>query len=256
MDFECSSTSLYEDRCGAISDLLISAIMAGDVSEVQTLVSGGACIAPSHQWAIYYGCLHGCTMIKALASSIDLNRPISDEEGQTVLHELLRTPAKQFSDTKAETINLLLNLGASAVAPNSLGDTPLHSSVGDEAMLGSFPVLQVLLGNNDDGVPFIPDLGEWIDKKNSDPYRTTPLIIATLYNNLDCVRLLLQSGANPDERGEEIEGQRRPALYFAAERNYLDIFKVLVEFGAEVDSGTAEILSPSMIQITEQVKIA
>ncbi|XP_013403315.1 ankyrin repeat domain-containing protein 29-like [Lingula anatina] len=60
---------------------------------------------------------------------------------------------------------------------------------------------------------------------------TTPLILASANNHLDCVKELLKQGADPGAR--RLTGTC--ALFFAAQGGYLDIVKELLENGAPVD---------------------
>src|SRR5690606_10341572 len=60
----------------------------------------------------------------------------------------------------------------------------------------------------------------------------TPLLLASVAGNADMIRLLLESGADPNERF----GNGETALMMAARTGRADAIGVLVEHGAEVDA--------------------
>ncbi|GKT97328.1 LOW QUALITY PROTEIN: ankyrin repeat-containing protein [Colletotrichum tofieldiae] len=65
-------------------------------------------------------------------------------------------------------------------------------------------------------------------------YGNTPLSIAVLYGYQDYVKLLLESGADPDVRGEH---NRKP-LSWALERGNVSITNMLLDHGARFDQQT------------------
>jgi ankyrin repeat protein len=66
---------------------------------------------------------------------------------------------------------------------------------------------------------------------DSDAYSSTPLIYAAKYGHLDVVRVLLDGGAEVD-RADSI---RSTALHHAAFRGHLEVCRELLERGATVD---------------------
>jgi ankyrin repeat protein len=58
--------------------------------------------------------------------------------------------------------------------------------------------------------------------------------------DLDRVKILLQSGANPNLHNEDDSEKRTPFL-IAAEKGHYDIVKILLEYGADPELGTLEI---------------
>ena len=64
-----------------------------------------------------------------------------------------------------------------------------------------------------------------------DYFRDTPLIYAAFYGHVEVVRLLLESGANP----EKANADQRTALHFAAWNEMLEVCRLLLDWGAKVD---------------------
>ena len=60
-----------------------------------------------------------------------------------------------------------------------------------------------------------------------------PLVAAVRGNHLEMARLLLASGADPDEEGEGYYGNT--VLFLAAQRNYLDMARLLIDHGADAN---------------------
>ena len=68
----------------------------------------------------------------------------------------------------------------------------------------------------------------------------TPLYVATCHGSLECVRLLIEAGAqmNQGKTNEE------PPLFLAALRGHLEVVRFLVESGANKDQGTTDGATP------------
>lgn len=74
----CSSASM-----GHESTLLVTAVLSGDVGQVQTLINVGVGISDHHHWVLYHACLQGLDMVQALlaCSAINFNANLPDEGG-------------------------------------------------------------------------------------------------------------------------------------------------------------------------------
>ena len=237
---------------------LSRAILAGDVHQVYLLARSGMSIPETHQWVIYYACLWGLDMMQALlcCPDIDLNRTAQDENGEVrivqesgetrivqenVFHFVLRTPAARFRDEKSKVVMFLLCHGVSPTAPGLLADTPLHTVAGDpEGCI----LMEILLGSDPtSGTAFISgDRCAHINTKNESEYGYTPLLVAVLYSNIGCAKLLLENGADINIKGSD----RHSALYFAVQRRCMEMVKLLLDYGAEMDTETMKIVPRAM----------
>ncbi|KAH8747610.1 ankyrin repeat-containing domain protein, partial [Diaporthe sp. PMI_573] len=143
--------------------------------------------------------------------------------GDTILRFVLRTPQERFRDSKKDIVKLLLGTGTSPFRCDQLGDTPFHLLAGDTRPAGSSTeggrLLKLLLGD-------CPELQEpcsgSINNKNE--FGDTPLIMAVLYNNIECAQLLLKHGADPYKQGEF----DMTASDYAVEREYTEIAGLLL----------------------------
>lgn len=118
----------------------------------------------------------------------------------------------------ADVVRTLLAKGADVNAGNTLGMNPLLAV----AATGDREVLSLLLaaGANANSV-FHPPYS---------PAAESALMVAANHGHVDCVRLLLERGA--DARFTSGYGN---ALHFAAAKHQLEIARVLIEQGAEVN---------------------
>lgn len=64
----------------------------------------------------------------------------------------------------------------------------------------------------------------------SDEYKATSLHYATIYENIELIKLLLEYGANPN--AQDAQGKRTP-LHMAIMCDNKDIARLLVEYGAD-----------------------
>lgn len=129
------------------------------------------------------------------------------------------------------TVNLLLEHGANASSVNFDGVTPLHIACSN----GSLEVVAALLAK-----------GAKINAKSDTcTCRRTPLQLATISNNYECVRVLLRGipkshrgkivyrgGANTKHRDKD----GKTALYLSIEAGAMESFRALLEGGAKCDS--------------------
>lgn len=89
---------------------------------------------------------------------------------------------------------------------------------------GGFELLRHLLGDPDTTStdPALENLQSkcraHINRQNDHRYGNTPLVVAVLYNYVDCIRLLLEHGADPRIPGEG----GYSALDFATKRQYTE----------------------------------
>ncbi len=122
------------------------------------------------------------------------------------------------TDQNAAAIGRMLTRDPSlAVAPDAMGNTPLHLA----AQVGSVDILRLLL---DVGAPV--DVG---DRDNS-----TALDVAAQCGQMDAVRLLVEAGA--DARHRDNNGMT--ALHFASYEGHDDAALYLLEHGADPAAAT------------------
>lgn len=156
-------------------------------------------------------------------SNIDFDVPLTQGGGDTILHFVLCTPQERFGDSQEDIVKLLLRTGMNPFRCDQLGDTVFHLLAGDTRPAGfsieGGRLLKLLL----QGCPELqePCLGS-INNKND--FGNTPLIIAVLYNNLECAQLLLKHGADPYKLGE----YGMTSLDYAVEREYTEIAELLI----------------------------
>ncbi|KAI7785361.1 hypothetical protein LA080_007195 [Diaporthe eres] len=211
--------------------------MSAPVSPVSTLSPG----SPAASWSS--DCSSASTLVDnerdrdaesaALASAIlvrDTERiqllldlGIALDGGDTIFHFILSTPRERFQDDKDDVVKLLLRTGACSFRRDRLGDTPLHLLAGDKSPYGSSTDGGRLLESLLNDLPEVRELcSSYINSKNN--YGDTPLVVAVLYNNIECVQLLLDHGADPYEPGE----YGMTALDFAVQREYAEITELLL----------------------------
>ncbi|KAK2729897.1 ankyrin repeat-containing protein [Colletotrichum kahawae] len=123
----------------------------------------------------------------------------------------------------------------------ALGDTALHLLSGAPRFpepleeTNQLALLKYLLRNDEEALRLAEPLAsactyaENVNLRND--YGNTPLSIAVMYGYQDCVKLLLESGADPDVRGEH---DRKP-LSWALERGNVNIMNMLLDHSARFD---------------------
>ncbi|KAH0421174.1 ankyrin repeat-containing protein [Colletotrichum camelliae] len=206
---------------------VVRAIVHGDTIMALDLMESGIPIS-------------GSVLIEQLhAPGSDLNKGM-DGGSDNVLHFLLRATTDQFPD-KVETVKFLLHSGMDPLVQGALGDTALHLLSGAPRLpepleeTNQLALLKYLLRNDEEALRLPGPLAsactyaENVNLRNE--YGNTPLSIAVLYGYQDCVKLLLETGADPDVRGEH---DRKP-LSWALERGNVRITNMLLDHGARFD---------------------
>ncbi|KAM4690876.1 ankyrin repeat and SOCS box protein 2 [Rhinophrynus dorsalis] len=114
-----------------------------------------------------------------------------------------------------EALNEMVKAGRKLCDPNKEGWLPLHEA----AYYGSLGCMKILL----------KAYPSTIDQRTLQ--EETALYLATVRCHLDCVKFLLQSGAEPDIANKD----RETPLYKACERKNADAVRLLVEHRADVN---------------------
>ncbi|CAN8096760.1 unnamed protein product [Discula destructiva] len=217
-----SPTSCFTEPPGDYdSTVLAMAILRGDLDTVVSFVGLGATISERHHWTLYQACLVGVSMVEALLACPDIAIKMSspDENHDTILHFVLRTPSVRFGTNKPKIVKLLAEHGADCFQPDRLGETALHILAGvpgedeiemlEDMVSGSGPVPHL----NDQNI-----------------YGDTALIVAVLCNNVGAVKLLLDVGAEPNIQGEH----GIVATQYALQQGNLEILALLTNAGGEL----------------------
>ena len=204
---------------------------------------------------------------KLLKEGADPN--VRDEKGRTPLHHAVK-------DGRLDIVKLLVESGADVNAPDNYGLTPLHYAVdyGYEKLIefllrhgadpnakdnGGYTPLHISAFEGHPSFPVVP-LGSdseqpetymreaklliksGADVNMKDKGGRTPLHAAVSNNRIDFVRLLLESGADPNAKCKHLyiapDGGLLPAsevtpLHIAANEGYEDLVKLLLESGAD-----------------------
>ncbi|KAK2609314.1 hypothetical protein QQS21_002095 [Conoideocrella luteorostrata] len=191
-----------------ISSALIYAVLTGNISHVLDLASEEVMIKPNDTWVIYEACLQGPGMIQALAAhrGIDFDQALPGQMGDTAMHFLLKANVDQLVD-KVEAARALFQHGADPAVIDRWGNNALHIAVGLEDKSDSLAMLELLLCPRRCASESVRLLSlSHIDVRNqatlSSRQGDTPLMIAVFKNNMECVQLLLDNGANPSLCGE------------------------------------------------------
>ena len=113
-----------------------------------------------------------------------------------------------------EALKVLCEEGGNANIKTIKNGSALHCSV----FASKSSVVKYLLDNTDIDIQ---------DKDNSD---TSPLMYAVLYNRIECLKLLIDAGANQNDERDGLS-----ALVYAARRNFQTIISLLVNSGADIN---------------------
>jgi hypothetical protein len=221
------------------SDDLVHAVLSGDVTRVRQLSVLGFSIPASDSWLVYQACLQGVKMVHSLSFNpqAKINRVMPWQMGDRNLHFLLRTPSDRFLGTKIVVITYLFQHGAHPLETDRLGNTALHilSEVPTQSDTDGYGILRALLEAESGfttakvreacfvriDAPNIPvEAGEG----------STALMRAVMHGHLECVKILLRHGASPHLIGPSY----RSPLYHAVTRDFTDVARVLLEYGAVV----------------------
>jgi ankyrin repeat protein len=182
-------------------------------------------------WAAHWDDLESVTLLLAARAN---TKVANHFDGSTPLHE-----ASTFGDT--EMMGLLLKAGADANAVRGEGDTPLMVA----ARTGIPDAVKLLL-----------DHGAKVDAREQ-TFGETPLMAAAAGNYAAAVKVLIDHGADVNAVSTVFAVRHRPnldathrvdpatggltALHFAARQNAVDVARVLIAAGADVNKTEPEL---------------
>lgn len=131
-------------------------------------------------------------------------------------------------------LHLAVEMGETAVVKVLLNAEGLHipSYVNTWDFGGLTPLHIACFSGNKGAAILLVDAGARLDAL--DNYKRTPLLFAVLNGDAELTELLLENGADPDIRADVPEKGTAP-LHIAAEKNNLDIARLLVEAGADIN---------------------
>ncbi|KAH7000871.1 ankyrin repeat-containing domain protein [Ilyonectria destructans] len=220
------------------TDDLVHGVLAGDVARVRRLSMLGFSIPAADSWVVYQACLQGVKMMHALSENprSKLNRVMPWQMGDRTLHFVLRTPSDRFLGTKINVIAFLIQNGAHPLERDRQGNTALHilAEVPTQSDTDGFGIIKALLEKYVN--EFISDSTRdacisSIDSRNI-PLEAgegnTALMNAVIHGHVDCVRVLLEHGANPHSIGPLYQ----PPLYHAVKRDFPAVAGLLLQYGA------------------------
>ena len=203
------------------------AVIEGNIAVTNLLISEGANIEMKDSFALLYACENGRTKIVKilLENGADINSKIND--GTSAIH-------LAASSGKLDLIDFLLQKGFDINCENNDRLTPLHYILlycihpeGKDTSL--YEKSKILI-----------ERGAKIDSESS--VGDTPLMLATMANDIRVVRLLISLGATVNHGKNHFKiTPLHVAACFKIGENDLMIMQVLIDNGAEVDaqSGTA-----------------
>ncbi|CAK5035901.1 unnamed protein product [Meloidogyne enterolobii] len=237
---------------------LLVAAMAGNVSVLEFLIEQGAQLGQLDRdghsavhWAVVCGQLdvliallrHGSPL--ALAdihgahplhyatvgfTETESHREVPVERSEAILHVLLRHGAQlECTDLDGRTPLIWAASGGNLRAFSSLIQAGANRFTADRDKLGvlhcasshgHLPIVQAML-----------DLGHHWVVNARDRNGDTPLFFAAAYGHLECVKLLLERGADPNHQDRRI----RTAAHCAAAKAQLRVLKLLRQRGASLD---------------------
>ena len=215
------------------SSTLIAAALVGDLDTVQSLFAQGY---PNKDETTN----HGSTAILIAAwkghfavvrflaeNGADLEK--KEKGGLSPLHVAA-------ANNNLDIVRYLVEQGADKDSVDSDGDTPLISAIQSQ----HFDVVWFLL---EQGV----DIGRAADNS------WTPLLLASrLSSGFELVRYLLEQGVDRDKADEDGD----TSLHIAAERGHLDIAKLLMIYGADLNAISNDGKLPIDVARNEEIKQA
>lgn len=263
---------------GTQTEAIFAAVRNGDEARVRTLVTNSETAnARNAQGAtlLMLAAQHASASMLSYLLENGADPKAANPLGATALHWV-------GGETKAYAakVDLLLRAGADPNAVSNLGRTPLTITAASQ---GNAAALRLLLAkgadpkkvdSNGDGplgnaatsadlemLSLLLETGANLDERGARGPAIrglTPLMRATLSNCLDCVKLLLGKGSDPNiisspprtiKAGLQDMGSQT-ALLLAAQWNRFDIAKLLVEAGAKLEVPDARGLTPYLMAST------
>ncbi|XP_062854575.1 ankyrin repeat and SOCS box protein 13 [Trichomycterus rosablanca] len=179
----------------------------GRAAELQQLIKNGALVnivAVDSITPLHEACIQGQTQCVKLLLEAGANVDARNIDGSTPLCDACAAG-------NLECVKLLLEYGA-MVNPRLFTFSPLH-----EACMGGNPEVVQLM------------IAEGALMEAHDCHFGTPLHVACARKRLDCVKILLNAGANVNAAK-----LHETALHHAAKVNSVDMIELLVEFGGNV----------------------
>lgn len=173
-------------------------------------------------WVLYDICLDNLDMLPILLPNYgDAFNQTLPYDRDSIFHLVLRTPANRFRNDKKHVVKTLLLGGADPLISDRLGDTILHFLAGSYEE-ESHNLLHFLLeGEGIESEDIRSACRQRLYQQNY--YGNTALIVAVLYNQLSCAKLLLRYGADDSIRGE----YEMTALEFAEWRHNTEMARTL-----------------------------
>lgn len=197
--------------------LLHDAARLGDVESVDALLKKGMDInlAADNRWtALLLAAREDHTACAKLLIAADANVNAALDDGNTVLH-------LAAANGNSALLQALLNAGAAPEAKNIRGRSALEM-----ALLRSRPDAAKLLS------AVTP-----VDKDSEEDGRLLP--VAAERGDLNSVKNMLERGVNPDAMNNGWT-----ALHFAAQSGRMEIMKILLEKGADIEARAAGRVTP------------
>jgi ankyrin repeat protein len=193
IDAGCNIHATDDDDYDALQNFLEARWFVAEVSQVErlriahTLLKLGVDIerCDKYGWSRLHNAAfrHDYETLEFLVNC-GANPYTVDKNGSTALHAAcwLGDPEDATKTLAAKTINLLLSLGLDVNALDAKGNTPLHEAAAGD--WGSLTAIHTLLRH-----------GAKPDPVGADGI--TPLMLAASRGEFECIRTLLQAGANP-----------------------------------------------------------
>ncbi len=158
----------------------------------------------------------------------------SNDQGDLPLHCAARIGSLAI-------VKLLLSVGADPHLLNDMEQSPLYVA-NDHGFL---EIVSVLMDDSCDKDLLLfcaitrgySHLVEYFLDKNfpvdrSEPFNITPLVQAVRQNHIDCAKVLLKAGANPNQRGHSGDGIHS-LLYIAIENRNMDLVDLLLSYNLD-----------------------